>query len=428
LDGPPRPALAVGSGIAAGLATLGLIWLLLVLTGGSDDDDDADVAAESRVGSTVSLADLEEGDCMNFASGTEAAQFRLIGCNQDHTAEVSGFVVHPDADGDFPGDEELASWLGNSCDIENGDYLGAPVLTTTLNSGSLLPDSTAWQAGAGRAVCYLSQDDGSPLSTSVASKADDFPRGEQVTVSRLIEGDCFTPESGTDAYDLNSNSVVQRVECTDDHNGVFFGRASLDFTVADPFPGDAEIGQATSATCSSLFADHFGKDSDGFNYRYWRPNADSWAVGDRTVLCAILDADPIQVPFVPEDFERFFDVAEGVCFNLGPEESPDTLRLDDQVRKVSCDDPHLGQMIGSGRLEIEAGQPFPADNGILDLAGGQCEELFERFVGVSPYESEYGNFPFWYPNEAGWEDNDRRYACAFLDEEPKSVSLQDISA
>ncbi len=164
------------------------------------------------------------------------------------------------------------------------------------------------------------------------------------------------------------------------------------------------------------------------NYRYWRPNQQSWDLDDRAILCAVLDTNPLQQRFDPGDYDRFFDLATGQCFNLGPEETSESLRLDDQVRLTDCNLAHLGQMIGSGDLDLDLTEPFPEGEGVLNLAGTECERLFVEFVGESPYESDYGNFPFWYPNQPGWEEGDRRYACAFLDNEPRLQSLENAGA
>ncbi len=269
LNGPPRPVLAVGSGIVAGMATLAMIWGLLALTG----DDTTEVATEAEpagAGSTVGIDGLAVGDCIDFEPVDGAsADYRLIDCRDPHAAEVTGIVDHPEPDQAYPGAEALTEWLGDGCDTESADYLGAPVLATTLNSGSLLPDITSWTGGSRHAVCYLSRADGATLSVPLEGQADDFGRGDSVVVSRLMAGDCFQPETGTEAYDLNSNSPVLLVDCNGEHNGVFFGRTTLDYSLDAGFPGDEEIGQDTSDRCGELFTDHFDKSPDGFNYRYW---------------------------------------------------------------------------------------------------------------------------------------------------------------
>jgi hypothetical protein len=308
------------------------------------------------------------------------------------------------------------------------EFIDAPLLETTLDAGVLLPDVNDWAAGDSSATCYVTRLASTAFTSSAEQAGENFPRGDEVVVSRLIPGDCFLPMSGTEADDLTSNSTVRLVSCDDRHNGVFFGRGVLDSPPGTLFPGEDGVGETTSSQCSALFNQHFGKPSDGFNYRYWRPNRQSWDLGDRQILCAILDTNPLDERFDPLRFDRFFDLATGECFNLGPEEDDDSLRLDDQVRTVDCDQLHIGQMIGSGELELDLAEPFPEDNRVLELAGGECERLFTEFVGTSPYESELGNFPFWYPNEPGWADGDRRYACAFLEEEPLAESFQNAGA
>lgn len=424
-----NPSLAIGGGIAAGLATLLVVGGLVWLAGRSGNAGTEIATPATRIGTTVPNGELQTGDCFDFTAGSGAVrQFRIADCNTSHLAQVSGKISHPEAGGDYPGADSLKAWLGVRCDAMTSDYIDAEILETTLDADFLLPDVEDWSAGDSSATCYVKRLASESFTTSAEGAGSDFPRDDEVPVSRLIDGDCFTPTGGTRSYDLNSNSPVMIVSCDGAHNGVFFGRAMLDSPIGAGFPGEEEVGEATSQRCSTLFGEHFGKASDGFNYRYWRPNSQSWDLGDRQILCAVLDIEPLVERFDPTAYERFFDLAMGDCFNLGPEESDDSLRLDDQVRQVACTELHIGQMIGSGELGLDLEEPFPEGERILELAGAECERLFTDFVGVSPYESELGNFPFWYPNEPGWEEGDRRYACAFLEEEPLAESLGDAEA
>lgn len=423
--------LAIGGGVLAGILTLAVVTGLLWLAGGGDDGLEAGGGAggTGRVGSLVAAADLSVGDCMNFTSPNGgSARFVIADCEAAHVAQISAKVQHPDASGPYPGADDLKGWVAGRCRDVSETFINASMLETTLAVGSLVPDFEEWSAGNYDATCYVRQFDSSSLTSSVAGRGADFPRGEEVIVSRLIEGDCFVPAGGTNSYDLNSNSTVRLVSCDGEHNGVFFGRDRLDYPIGALFPGEDEVGDATSQRCGQLFTTHFGASSEGFNYRYWRPNQQSWDVDDRAILCAVLDSDPLTERLDPSTYDRFFDLETGQCFNLGPEETPDSLRLDDQVRVVPCDESHVGQMIGSGDLDLDLAEPFPADDGVQDLAGKECEQLFVDFVGTSPYESAFGNFPFWYPNQSGWEEGDRRYACAFLDSEPRTDTLEDADA
>ncbi len=428
VDSNLNPPLAIGSGIAAGLFTLAAIAGILWVAGSSDSPSEAS-APQSRIGSIVPNADLERGDCFDFTAGSSTIrQFRIADCETSHLAQVSAKVSHPAAGAAYPGADSMQAWIADQCTTLSEEFIGTPILETTLDSGSILPDFDDWSGGDASASCYVRRLKSATFTTSAEGAGGNFPRGDEVVVSRLINGDCFSPTDGTNSYDLNSNSPVMVVPCDAEHNGVFFGRTTLDFPIGAIFPGEDEVGTATSQRCSGLFADHFNKSSDGFNYRYWRPNRQSWDLDDRVVLCAVLDTNPLVERFDPGVYQRFFDLPTGDCFNLGPEEDDESLRLDDQVRTVDCNELHVGQMIGSGELELDLAEPFPEGERIQQLAGGECEQLFVEFVGTSPYESDLGRFPFWYPNEPGWEDGDRRYACAFLEKTPRSESLMQADA
>ena len=419
--GNDSPGLAIGAGVAAGLVTLALVAVVLWLTGQAGG---ADTAGQSReTGQFVTSSTLETGDCVTPRFTTAATQYELQDCNGPHQAQITTVIDHPDADGAFPGATELNSWVEGRCSDAADDYLTVTLLETTLASRTGLPNNAAWADGDTAAVCSVEQLDGSSLVQSLDGQDVDVARGSIVTVARLLPGDCFVPAADAVAADLTSNSDVDLVSCDTPHNGVFFGRDRLAFAADEGFPGSDEVAALTSDRCAELFEDHFDADADGFRYRFWRPNQSSWDAGDRSILCSILTPEPLQEQFDPSAHQRFFDLAVGTCFNLGPEETTASLRLDDQVLVVTCEEPHRGQMIGSGELIADPEDPEPDDDGILSLAGDQCEQRFIDFVGISPFESDLGTFPFWFPNEPGWADGDRRYACAFLEETPLIGSL-----
>ncbi|MEM7322595.1 MAG: septum formation family protein [Actinomycetota bacterium] len=420
-----KPGLAIGGGILAGMLTVAVISAIFLVGGDSGASAGQDTGGSRQPGAIVTASDLAIGDCVNPRTGSSASQWQLADCTTPHQAQVSEILAFSDGDGAFPGEAALIDWLGDRCTAAGEAYLDSPVLDTTLAARSSTPGAAAWAAGSTETVCSVQQLDASPLDRSVEGAGSDFPRPDAVPVSRLKVGDCFVPDDGVNAYDLNSNSLALLVPCDGEHNGVFFGRANLDFAADDPFPGQDQVGTATSDLCASLFQEAYDVEAEGFNYRYWRPNETSWDRGDRGVLCAVLDAVPLTSEFDPSQHARFFDLATGECFNLGPEETSESLRLDDQVRVTQCPEAHLGQMIGSGNLDVGAGESFQGEEAVLELAAAECEALFTDFVGISPFESEFRlSSPIWYPNEQGWNDGDRRFACAYLASEPRTDSLE----
>lgn len=421
-----KPGLAISGGVLAGVLTLAVITgIFWIGNGNGASADQADETATRQIGQIIEGSQLMVGDCVNPRTGTVSAQWQLIDCDNSHQAQVSDILEHPDVGQGYPGEAAMADWLGDRCDNASNEFIGVPILDTTLAARSSVPGSAAWLGGTTETVCYVQQLDSSSITQSLEDTGADFPRQDTVPVSRLKVGDCFVPDEGVGAYDLNSNSLATLVPCDQAHNGVFFGRAALEFDAESPFPGQDQVGTATSELCAELFKSTYSVEADGFNYRYWRPNETSWDRGDRVVLCAVLDAVPLTEDFDPSRHNRFFELAVGDCFNLGPEETSESLRLDDQVRVLECGTAHLGQMIGSGNLDVAADEPFQGEEEVLQLAATECEQLFTDFVGISPFESEFRlSSPIWYPNEQGWNDGDRRFACAYLGEEPRLDSLE----
>lgn len=418
-----RPGLAIGGGILAGLVTLGLVGASLYLAGGRGSEAGAD-DGRPTTGDVVRPAALMTGDCIE-PGATLDASIILRDCASPHPGEVIGRIPFPSPGDAYPGSNGLSLFVGQQCHRQADEYLGQPLLTTTLAVHHLVPSVDDWSAGDTGITCYIGSANGDPVTGSIQDRGADFPRDDRVPVSRLVVGDCFVPAEGTESYALNSNSAVDLVTCDGPHNGVFFGRGLLDSPIAGAsFPGDQEIGRLTSGRCAELFEDTYGVPATGFNYRYWRPNQQSWNLGDRNILCAVLDTNPLPGPFDPSAYRPFFELPSATCFDLGPEETDQTLGLDDRVTAVDCEVSHAGQMIGAGLLESGGDESYPGEQEVEDLAGSRCEGLFEEFVGISPFESELGNFPFWYPNDVGWDQGDRRYACAFLDQTPRVGSLE----
>lgn len=418
--GESKPGLAVGGGILVGAVTLTLVAAVVTFLRPAST-----ATGGPQPGDAVTASALNQGDCMEPGT-TTAAGIVLRDCAEPHGAQVTGRIPFTNPGDSYPGADRLSLFVGHQCEREADRFLAAPLLATNLASYHLVPSLDDWIAGDTSITCYVSRLDGSDLASSVQDQGAAHPRSSRIPVSRLMVGDCFAPAEGVASYELNSNSRVDVVPCAGEYNGTFFGRRLIDSPAPGAaFPGDAEMGRSTSELCAGLFLDTFGVPADGFNYRYWRPNQQSWDLGDRSILCAVLDAEPLSGPFQPDRYQPFFDLPVGECFQLGPEETDRSLGLDDQVLIVDCQQGHAGQMIGSGALELEDPLLYPGEKEVEQLAGAQCEQLFESFVGVSPFESELVNFPFWYPNEAGWEQGDRRYACAFLDPTDLVGSLED---
>jgi hypothetical protein len=122
--------------------------------------------------------------------------------------------------------------------------------------------------------------DSTPDSTS--------PGGVEVDAFDLKVGDCLpTFQDG-----VIETQVV--VPCDVAHDGEVY----LAFDVADApeFPGNEAIFAQGDAQCSEAFVDFVGVAylDSALEYSYYFPTEESWRVGDREVLCIVLDpAGPV---------------------------------------------------------------------------------------------------------------------------------------
>lgn len=384
------------------MLTLGIGWFALAQIGWPGVAD-----------ATSGLA-LEAGSCLR-ATADEPPALQPIDCSEPHDGEVTGIVTHPDNGWAYPGDDVTRVWFEQACRSTTTGYLGADHLATTLQARIVVPSENEWNDGIHHATCYVTVTANSdPLTGSVKDRADDFARGDIVAIDRLMPGDCFDPAGSTDPFSLRSSDMVRLVDCSETFSGVFFGRRILPYPDDILIPSDGELTDSSTTACSAAFESFFDVESAvGYTFRFWRPSQSRWDGGDREVLCAVLNDDPIDGPYLPADYPQLHKLGTGQCFRLLPEQTAESLSLDDHVRPVRCSEAHVGQMIGGGLFDAEFA--FPGDAQSRALTKQECRSLFEAFIGIDPTDSEFGNFPYWYPTEEAWAAGDTRYACAILE-------------
>ncbi|WP_424467294.1 septum formation family protein [Pseudoclavibacter helvolus] len=111
-----------------------------------------------------------------------------------------------------------------------------------------------------------------------------FVAGTMTGIEDLLVGDCFDLESGADDAELFPN-------CDTLHT--YEAYHSENMSGGDTFPGDAAVDTALEDICSAAFTGFIGAEPrlTSWNYTGIVPSAESWAGGDREVLCIVTPVD-----------------------------------------------------------------------------------------------------------------------------------------
>jgi hypothetical protein len=110
--------------------------------------------------------------------------------------------------------------------------------------------------------------------------------GANTDVFTIKVGDCLN-----DAAADGTVSSVPTVKCSQPHDTEAF----KSIVVAEgAFPGETAIKSQASEQCKTAFGEFAGisyDSSKSLDYSYYYPTTDSWANGDREILCLILSID-----------------------------------------------------------------------------------------------------------------------------------------
>ncbi len=122
------------------------------------------------------------------------------------------------------------------------------------------------------------------LTEMTGDGADASVRSELVDVFELAEGDCFDePGRGVVA-------TIEVVPCEDEHDHEVYAVAPLG-AAADTYPGDDAVIDRAVDACREEFDRFVGLayESSVLDFRFLHPTVESWADGDRDVVCFVFD-------------------------------------------------------------------------------------------------------------------------------------------
>ena len=133
-----------------------------------------------------------------------------------------------------------------------------------------------------------------PPATSFLEPTASAPSGpRQTSVFDLDAGDCFT-------IDTDEVLTVGLVECTGAHLYEVFALLDHPAGAREPFPGDQALLEFADTACQPPFEEYVGHD---YQTSIWyisalRPSEETWADGDREIVCALNQQDDAGDPIV----------------------------------------------------------------------------------------------------------------------------------
>lgn len=159
-----------------------------------------------------------------------------------------------------PGGDVTFDLIGADYDLLGQDCDGNDLFTEPLDVSGLSSAGLSWT--------------GSSLVRTDASGGSD-----------LGLGDCF---NGPVGVDRGSTDIVS---CDAPHDYEIVGL--LAYAATDAFPGADALTQRKNADCPAAFESYVGiaYDDSVFYITAWQPSEETWAAGDRLIVCALNDAD-----------------------------------------------------------------------------------------------------------------------------------------
>jgi hypothetical protein len=135
-------------------------WFTTARRGGNGEINDS---------GTLSVADLQVGDCFNNTASTEVSQVDAVPCAEPHQYEL--FHVFRISGTIYPTTADLDTQSASACAPAFAAYVGHDYETSTLYISTLYPTSDGWGHGAREVQCVVHNDAESKVTGSVRGTA-----------------------------------------------------------------------------------------------------------------------------------------------------------------------------------------------------------------------------------------------------------------
>lgn len=280
------------AGISCGVAWIVIVIVAMVLAAVLDDSPPRDSLGRITAPGTISVSQLEVGDCVADLPTGRVLKVDAVSCDDYHTAEVFDTYTMPA--GPFPGAATVKASADRHCAAELDDYVAAPEGQSGYSVFLIHPIEDTWRDHR-VVVCMLTNPDHTylyagvrgegPRPGSSPSPLPALPPGQLSGTIRLAAaeaGQCVDQDlyQGTSTFDL--------VPCAKPHAGEVYSVFRLP---AGRYPGDARVDALVQGHCAKWLPVFVRAPAGhtGYSYAYYEPDSESWAAGDRGAVCVLVD-------------------------------------------------------------------------------------------------------------------------------------------
>lgn len=232
----------------------------------------------------------------------------------------------------------------------------------------------------------------------------------------LSLGQCIKDLPADSATTLSRAALVP---CDQPHIGEVFAVIPVP---GDTFPGEAQLTSQGDA-CDPKLVSYVPGLPDDFTYdlSYIYPTAQTWADGDRSLVC-ILRTDQPRAGSLNSTYKvepgtiATRDLAVGNCIPSLPGGSD--AKVSGRTRLVPCDQPHGGEVFAV--IAVPDAPAYP-DEAALTKLSDECDPKLVAYapnLPDGPYHESY-----LYPTKGSWASGDRTLACILTTDQPRTGSI-----
>jgi Septum formation len=146
------------------IPTIAIALLVGYIQSAQRGDDGSLVSA-----GTVSVDDLQVGDCFNTGDETEIADVDGVPCTEVHEYEVFAVETY-DAEA-LPDDSQLEAVFTSICSQPFESYVNFPYATSAIYANMITPSEESWADGDRTYICVLYDPDDPELTQSMRGAA-----------------------------------------------------------------------------------------------------------------------------------------------------------------------------------------------------------------------------------------------------------------